>query len=333
MLFRTFLFAGGIAASLTLATALPAAADIVVYNAQHESLTKAWIEAFTKETGIKVTYRQGSDLELGNVIVQEGRNSPADVFLTENSPAMTLIDNAGLFTPVDAATLALVPKEYQAGNGRWVGIAARATVFAYNTTKLGADKLPKSMLDLADPAWKGRWAASPSGADFQAIVGALLELKGETATANWLKGMKANSTALRGNGAVLRAVNAGEIEGGVIYHYYYFQDQARTGENSKNVGMHFFRNQDPGAFVSVSGGGVLASSRNQAEAQRFLRFIVSKAGQDILKTGDAMEYAVATGADSHPKLPPVNSLDAPKLDPAKLTSKKVTELMMAAGLL
>src|SRR5690606_35615328 len=141
-------------------------------------------------------------------------------------------DNAGLFAPVEAATLAAVSEAYRPSSGRWIGIAARSTVFAYNKTRLPAGKLPKYMLDLASPAWKGRWAASPSGADFQAIVSALLALKGEAVTADWLKGMKANFTAYRGNGTVLKAVNAGEIEGGIIYHYYYFGDQAKTGENS-----------------------------------------------------------------------------------------------------
>ena len=150
---------------------------------------------------------------------------------------------------------------------------------------LPQDKLPKSMLDLADPSWKGRWAASPSGADFQAIVGALLELKGEAATAAWLKAMKENFTAYRGNSTAMKAVNAGEIEGGVIYHYYYFGDQAKTGENSKNVALHYFQNQDPGAFVSISGGGVLASSKHQGEPRPFSKWITGKGGQEILRTG------------------------------------------------
>lgn len=332
MSFRTWIVAGAIAAGLALAGAAPAGADIVIYNAQHESLTKLWIEAFTKETGIKATYRQGSDLELGNVLVQEGRNSPADVFLTENSPAVALVDNAGLLVPIDAATLALVPGEFRAGNGRWVGIAARTTVFVYNKAKVPAGALPKSMLDLADASWKGRWAAAHAGADFQAIVAGLLELKGEAATAAWLRGMKANATKLGGNAAVMRAVNAGEFDGGIIYHYYYTQDQARTGEGSKNVALHYFKNGDPGAFVSVSGAGVLASSKNQQEAQAFVRWILSKTGQDIM-TNSALEYAVATGAASHPALVPLDTLQAPKLDPAKLASKKVTEMMLAAGLL
>ncbi|NUS19313.1 MAG: iron ABC transporter substrate-binding protein, partial [Mesorhizobium sp.] len=249
---------------------------IVVYNAQHESLAKEWAKGFTKETGIKVTLRNGGDSDFSNQIVAEGAASPADVFLTENSPAMALVEAAGLFAPVDADTLAQVPQEYQPSSGKWVGVAARSTVFAYNKNKLKEDHLPKSLLDLADPSWKGRWAASPSGADFQAIVSAMLELKGEAATADWLKAMKANFTAYKGNSTVMKAVNAGEIEGGVIYHYYWFGDQAKTGENSKNVGLHYFKNQDPGAFVSVSGGGVLASSKHPKEAQAFLKWVTGK---------------------------------------------------------
>lgn len=314
----------------------PAAAQddgITVYNAQHESLTKAWAEGFTKETGIKVTLRNGSDTELGNQLVQEGAASPADVFLTENSPSMVLVDNAGLFAPLGQDVLSQVPENFRPSHGRWVGIAARSTVFAYDKTKLKPEQLPKSLLDLADPAWKGRWGASPSGADFQAIVSALLVLKGEQATADWLKAMKANFLPFRGNSTAMKAVNAGQVEGAVIYHYYYFGDQAKTGENSKNVGLHYFRNQDPGAFVSISGGGVLASSKHQQQAQAFLKWITGKGGQDVLKDGDSFEYAVGAGAASNPKLVPLADLQAPKVEPSSLNSKAVTDLMTQAGLL
>ena len=170
--------ATALAISLTAAPAMAEDAGIVVYNAQHESLTKEWAEGFTKETGIKVTLRNGGDSDFANQIVAEGAASPADVFLTENSPAMALVETAGLFAPVDAGTLAQVPHEYQPTTGKWVGVAARSTVFAYDKTKLKEDQLPKSLLELADPSWKGRWAASPSGADFQAIVAALLAAEG-----------------------------------------------------------------------------------------------------------------------------------------------------------
>lgn len=330
------MLAGAAALSIGIA-ALPAlAADgdgIVVYNAQHESLAKEWAEAFTKETGIKVTLRNGGDSEFSNQIVAEGAASPADVFLTENSPAMALVDAAGLFAPIDADTLALVPEQYRPSDGKWVGIAARSTVFVYNKDKLKEDQLPKSLLDLANADWKGRWGASPSGADFQAIVSALLELKGEEATVTWLKAMKENFKPFKGNSTVLKAVNAGQVDGGVIYHYYYFGDQNKTGENSKNVVQYYFKNQDPGAFVSVSGAGVLASSKHAKDAQAFVKWLAGKGGQEILKTGTSFEYAIGNGAESNAKLVPLADLQAPKIDPQKLNSKKVTDLMTAAGLL
>lgn len=325
-----------LSSSLFLSTQSAAADNnqgIVVYNAQHENLVQSWVDGFTKETGINVTLRNGGDSELGNQLVQEGSASPADVFLTENSPSMVLVDNAKLFAPLDADTLKQVPAEFRPAHGRWIGIAARSTVFVYNPQKLNEAQLPASLMDLAKPEWKGRWAASPSGADFQAIVSAMLALKGEQATLDWLKAMKTNFVAYKGNSTVMKAVNAGQIDGGVIYHYYRFVDQSKTGENSKNTQLYYFKHQDPGAFVSLSGGGVLASSKHKAQAQAFIKYITGKEGQESLRTNNAFEYAVGVNAASNPKLVPLKDLDAPKVEPSTLNSKKVIELMTQAGLL
>ncbi|MBA7754265.1 iron ABC transporter substrate-binding protein [Enterobacter sp. RHBSTW-01064] len=325
-----------LSSSLFLSTQSVAADNnqgIVVYNAQHENLVQSWVDGFTKETGIKVTLRNGGDSELGNQLVQEGSASPADVFLTENSPSMVLVDNAKLFAPLDADTLKQVPAEFRPAHGRWIGIAARSTVFVYNPQKLNETQLPASLMDLAKPEWKGRWAASPSGADFQAIVSAMLALNGEQATLDWLKAMKTNFVAYKGNSTVMKAVNAGQIDGGVIYHYYRFVDQSKTGENSKNTQLYYFKHQDPGAFVSLSGGGVLASSKHKAQAQAFIKYITGKEGQESLRTNNAFEYAVGVNAASNPKLVPLKDLDAPKVEPSTLNSKKVIELMTQAGLL
>lgn len=307
--------------------------ELLVYNAQHESLTKEWIDAFTKETGIKVTYRQGGDTELGNQLVAEGKASPADVFLTENSPAMAAVERAGLFAELAPETLDQVPQQYRPPSGDWTGVAARSTVFVYNTSRLQPDQLPKSLLDLQRPEWKGRWGAPPTKADFQAIVSALLQLKGEPATAQWLAAMKSNAKLYSDNIATLKAVNAGEVDGGVIYHYYWFRDQAKTKEMSGNTALHYFKNEDPGAFVSLSGGGVLASTDRMDEAQRFIRFITGKAGQEVLEKGTSFEYPVASGVPANSALPPLNTLQAPNVDPSNLDAQKVTDLMTKAGLL
>jgi iron(III) transport system substrate-binding protein len=307
--------------------------ELLIYNAQHESLTKEWIDAFTKETGIKVTYRQGGDTELGNQLIAEGASSPADVFLTENSPAMAAVEKAGLFADLDSDTLKQVPAQYHPATGKWTGVAARSTVFVYNKTKLPPDQLPKSMADLQTPAWKGRWGGAPAKADFQAIVAAYLQLKGEPATAQWLAAMKANAKIYNDNIATMKAVNAGEVDGGIIYHYYWFRDQANTKEGSGNTALHYFKNSDPGAFVSLSGGGVLKSSKKQQQAQQFLKFVTGKAGQEVLQNGTSFEYPVGSGVPANAALPPLDSLQAPAVDPSTLDAQKVTDLMTKAGLL
>ena len=284
----------GCAGAATPGEEAPSEDALVIYNAQHEQLTEEWVAAFTEETGIEVVLRNGNDSELGNQLVEEGDASRADVFLTENSPAISLVENAGLLAPVDQATLDLVPEQYRPSSGLWTGIAARSTVFVYNPELLDESELPVSLMDLQDEQWQGRWGAAPGGADFQAIVSAVLELEGADATSAWLDGMQQNAEIYQNNIATMKAVNAGEVPGGVIYHYYWFRDQDGTQENSGNTELHYFGNQDPGAFVSVSGGGVLKSSAHQDEAQQFLAFLAGEAGQQILGEGYSFEYPVAS---------------------------------------
>ena len=321
--------------ALALAAGPAAAQDegITVYTSQHTSLTQAWADAFTEKTGVPVTIRKGTDTVMANQIIQEGENTPADVFLTENSPAMVLVENAGLFAPVRPSTLEDVPAEFRPQSGMWTGIAARTTVFAYNAELLDEADLPASMLDLADPSWEGRWGAAPAGPDFQAIVSALLQLEGSQVTGEWLSGLKRNALAYRGNFEALRGANVGEVEGSLIYHYYYFGDRAGTGESSDNVALHYFGNEDPGAFVSISGGGVLAPSDSPEAAQDFLAFVTGPDGQAILRDGDSFEYAIGSGIEAHPDLRPLDELNYPKVDPSLLNASDVVALMTAAGVL
>lgn len=309
------------------------AGTLTLYNAQHEDLMKLLADDFTAKTGIKIEMRNGDDFELANQIVAEGDRSPADVFATENSPAMTLVANKGGFAKVDASTLANIPTGYSPKSGDWVGFAARSTVLAYNTKKLTEAQLPAGILDLAEPKWKGKIGMSPSGADFQAIVSAVLTLKGEAATEAWLKGLKRNAKFYEGNSTVMKAVNSGDIEAGVIYHYYWFKDQNESGANSNNIKLDYFGNQDPGAFVSVSGAGVLKSSKHQKLAQKFVGYLTSVDGQKVLAESSAMEYSLNPKATPNPKLKPIADLDAPAIDVTTLNGAKVVTLMQQAGIL
>ena len=306
---------------------------LTIYSAQHENLVDAWVKGFTDETGIQVQVRQGTDSSMGNQIVAEGKRSPADVFLTENSPAITVVQDAGLLAPVDAATLDQVDPLFRPSSGTWTGIAARSTVLVYNPSLVSEAELPASMMDLAQPQYAGKWGAAPAGADFQAIVAGMLEAKGEPATTAWLDGLKKNAKVYQNNIATMKAVNAGQVPMGIMYHYYWYRDQALTKDGSENTKLHYFKNEDVGAFVSVSGGGVLGTSKHPAQAQRFLAWITSPKGQAAIAASSSMEYAVGRDQPSDPALPPLASLEPPKIDPFTLDGPAVIELMTQAGII
>ena len=248
---------------------------------------------------------------MGNQIVAEGASSPADVFLTENSPAITVVQNADLLAPVEQTTLDQVDPAFRPSTGLWTGIAARSTVLVYNPSMVSEADLPASMMDLADPKYAGKWGAAPAGADFQAIVAGMLEAKGEAATSAWLDGLKKNAKVYQNNIATMKAVNAGQVPMGIMYHYYWYRDQALTKDGSKNTQLHYFKDEDVGAFVSVSGGAVLKSSKHAADAQKFLAHITSPEGQGAIGASKSMEYAVGVDQPSDPALPPLASLEAP----------------------
>jgi iron(III) transport system substrate-binding protein len=320
----TRLFLATLALTLTLATAALAQDNgLTVYTSQHQALTQEWADGFTAKTGIPVAIRKGTDVLMANQIVQEGLNSPA----------MMMVEDAGLFSPVAPETLANTPEQFRPQSGMWTGIAARTTMLVYNTEMISEDELPVSMLDLANPEWQGRWGAAPAGADFQAIVSALLELRGTEETANWLVGLKQNALPYRGNFEAMRGANVGEVAAALIYNYYYFGDQAGTGESSNKLKVHYFANKDPGAFISVSGGGVLKASDNPEAAQQFLAFVTGPEGQAILRDGHSYEYAIASGIEPNPALPPLSTIDSPEVDPSLLNAQEVVQLMTAAGVI
>ncbi|WP_036526126.1 extracellular solute-binding protein [Nocardia sp. NRRL WC-3656] len=323
-------------AASALVTACSASSDapeIVVYNAHDQRLTRQWADLFTEQTGIRVTLRAGADAEVADQVLAEGDRSPADVVVTENSPAMARIERAGLFADLDPATLTQVPERFRPNSGHWTGIAARATAFVAHPAEIPPAELPAGLLDLQQPQWHGRWTTDPHGADFQAIVAALLELAGENATRAWLHGVKDNASVAPNGFAALKSVGAGGVGGALVFATDWYRAQLAPERITGPSVPHYFRGGDPGGYLSLSGAGVLKSSRHAADAQRFVRFVTAAAGQGLLSGGAAMEYPVAPGVPADPALPPLDSLDPPRVNPSDLDPVRVEALMREAGLL
>jgi len=283
---------------------------LVLYNGQHEQTTQALVSAFEKQTGIQVTVRNGDEDQLAEQIMQEGSRSPADVFYTENSPALMKLAGQHLLAPVDKATLAAVPSADSSPAGNWVGVTARISALVYNTNALKPSQLPTSVMDLANPKWAGKLGIAPGETDFQPIITSIAGKYGSTAALTWLKGVKANagSHVYPDNETITSEVNSGQVEIGLINHYYWYRLRAELGAGAMHSALHYFAPEDPGYVLDVSGAGVLASSTHQAAAQKFLAFLVSDAGQRIIAQTDSYEYPLRPGVAANPALPPLSSL-------------------------
>ena len=323
------------------ATAMPQlgyaadAATLTLYNAQHHQMVDLITRQFTKQTGIKVLVHSGEAPEIANQIVQEGQRSPADVYFTENSPELTLLDEKGLLAKIDTATLAQVPAKYSAADGKWVGVLARENVLAFNPTMIKESELPTSLLDLANPSWKGKVAIAPSDADFLPLVQAVVALKGKPAALAWLKGLKTNAQIFDDDEGVVAAVDRGAVATGVINNYYWARLRTEKGASNLHSQIHHFSNGDVGALINVSGAAVLASSKHPKEAQRFVAFLVSKPIQQMIGKGDIdFEYPLAHGVAPNPLLRPFNQLQPPNVSMAQLGDDQLAaQMLREAGLI
>jgi len=308
----------------------PAGAAITLYNGQHVQTTDALVTAFEKQTGITVDVRSDDEDVFANQIVQEGARSPADVFYTENSPALEYLQERGLLAPVDRTTLARVPSQYSSPGGDWVGVTARVSVLIYNTTLVKPRELPTSVMQLADPRWRGKLALAAAETDFQPIVTSIVKSHGTQAALAWLQAVKTNagSHLYPDNETITSMVNRGQAAVGIINQYYWYRQRYDVGAAAMHSAIAFFAPHDPGYIVNVSGAAVLRSSRHQADAQRLLAFIVSRKGQEIIAHSQSYEYPLGSGVTTAQGLQPFDTLA-----PAPLTIGQLGDGSAAIALL
>jgi iron(III) transport system substrate-binding protein len=307
---------------------------ITLYSGQHEQTTALLVARFEKQSGIKVELRSGDEAALGNQILQEGANSPADVFYAENTPVLESLREHGLLAPVAPLTLAAVPARYSSDHGDWVGVSARASGLVYDSSQLGAAQLPASILELAQPRWRGKVGIAPSETDFQPLITAIIMRDGEAAAEAWLKGLQANGRIYSDNETLVTQVNNGESAIAPINTYYWYRMRDELGTGGMHSALHFLAPGDVGELIDVSGAAVLASSSHKAAAQRFLTFLVSAAGQATIAHSHSYEYPLRPGVAAAPGLPPLAGIRPAPLTPAELgDGSRALKLEQNLGLL
>lgn len=305
---------------------------LVVYSGRDLELVSPLIKKFETSSGIKVEVRDGGSTELAAQLLEEGANTSAQVFLSQESGALGVLAEADLLAPLPDEITEVVPEQYTSHDDSWVGLTGRARVIAYDSEKLKANEVPDDVFELLDPKWKGKVAIAPTNASFQAFVTALRVAEGEDRAEEWLKGLIANDAQIfEKNGAILDAVNAGEVELGLINHYYWARfDGDPTTQRAK---IAFGKPGSVSALVNVTGAGILAGAKDSTAAKKFVEFLVSEDAQTYFLEETA-EYPLALEGQTPAGVPPLAELGGPDIDLAKLASLEATvALLTKVGLI
>ena len=302
-----------------LATALAATGcgggsdgPLTIYSGREEELVAPLFEMFTEETGIEVEVRYGDSAELAATIAEEGGNSPADLFWAQDPGSLGSVESQLAELPQEI--LDRVDTRFRDTEGRWVGTSGRSRVIVYNTDALSEDEVPDSVFDLTDPKWKGRIGIAPTNASFQAFVTAMRLSEGDEKTRQWLLDLKKNDPKeYEKNTPIVEAAAAGEIDVGLVNHYYLYLVKAEQPDAP--IANHFLAPGDAGALVSIAGAAVLASSDQEDDAERFVEFLLSDEAQRFyVDEAEEAEYPLVEGIEPKEGLPPLQELEGPDVD-------------------
>jgi iron(III) transport system substrate-binding protein len=323
--------------SVALLTVFPVFAQdttetLTVYSGRSEGLIGPILERFTADTGIQVEVRYGSTAEMATAILEEGNNSPTDVYIAQDAGALGALAEAGRLLPLPSDILERVPAQYQSDDGLWVGVSGRARVLVYNTEFVNEDQLPDSILDLTDPEWQGVVGWSPANGSLQAQVTAMRLLLGEDTARSWLEGMVANGAVpYESNDAVMQAVIDGEVTVGLVNHYYVFEFLEQIPDAS--VALHYFPGGDLGSLVNVAGVGIVNTSDTPGLAQRLLLYLLGNGAQTYFSETTA-EYPLVAGIPANPDVLPLDQIQSPEIDLSDLSDLQGTlDLLQETGAL
>lgn len=305
--------------------------ELTIYSGRSEEFIAPFFAEWEQSSKIKLNIRYGDSAELAAQILEEGANSPADLFLSQDAGSLGAVAKAELFIELPNDVAESIPATYVAANRNWVGVTGRARVFAYNPDLLKA--LPTSVTELGNAEYKGKLGIAPSNASFQAFVTALINAQGADFAQQWLEGLKANDVRIYPkNSAIVEAIDKKEIAIGLVNHYYIWEVSEGLGRQV-NVKNGFFKAGDLGNMINVSGAGVLASSKKYAAAQELINFLTSPKIQDQF-VAQTHEYSLIDGAKAPAGLPVIAQIGAPSVDLNALKDiQKTQDLLVKVGLL
>lgn len=310
------------------ATPTPApqgAGSLVVYSGRGESLVDPIIQQFADVTGIVVKVKYGGTASLAATLLEEGANSPADVFYAQDPGGLGAVES--LLAPLPADIMQRSPEWARSPQGLWAGVSGRARVLVYSPDRVPEGELPADIFELTDPKWKGRVGWAPTNGSFLTMVTGMRKLWGEEKTAEWIEGMVANgATIYPKNTPQVAAVAAGEIDIGLVNHYYLYRFISEEGEDFAARNYHP-SGGGPGALVMVSGAGILSTAENRENAERFVEFLLGTVAQQFF-AGQTFEYPLVEGVNVNRLLTPLDEIKRPDIALADLADLEGTTAVL-----
>ncbi len=301
---------------------------LVVYSGRSESLVQPLIDRFTQETGIVVEVRYGNTGEMAATILEEGDATLAGVFLSQDAGALGALTKAGMFVTLPDDIQDSVPAGFTSTDGSWVGVTGRARVIVYNPELVSEEDVPRTSNDIVGPQWSGKVAIAPTNASFQSAVTAYRVIEGEGAAESWLAALKTNDAqTFENNGAILEAVESGQIAMGLTNHYYWYRMVAERGIDNVTSRLFFPDAGDPSSIVNVTGVGILTPALLDQDAIDFVRFMISQDAQNYF-VQETFEYPLVPGIATPEGLPSLESLLSPTLDLSDLDDLNTTQEML-----
>ena len=313
----------------------PAASEsigvLTVYSGRGESLIRPLIERFQKDTRIAVRVRYGQTAELAATILEEGRNSPADLYFAQDAGALGALSNEGRLVKISDSLLEKVQPEFRSPRGDWIGITGRARTVDYNTELVDKNELPDSIWGFTDSKWKWKIGWAPSNGSFQAFVTAFRKLEGEAKAREWLLGIIANEPQVYSrNSTIVAALGRGEIYVGFVNNYYLHRFQA---EDQSFPVAHHYTKDDAGSMINIAGLGIVDTTKNHELAERFIEYLLSKDAQQYF-TAETYEYPLIRDVDVVAPQKRLSEIDIPEIDLGDLEDLKGTlELLRDVGAL
>jgi iron(III) transport system substrate-binding protein len=299
---------------------------LTIYSGRQEQLVGDLIERFERQSGIDVEVRYGDSAELAATIAEEGGNSPADVFFSQDAGALGAVAGENLLAPLAASQIATVPERFRDPRNRWTGVSGRARVIAYNTKAVPESEVPDTVFAVTGPRWKGRVGIAPTNASFQSFVSAMRISAGDARTKAFLEGLEENDVQrYENNIAIMEALARGEIDLGLVNHYYLAE--VKKEQPGASVANHFLRPRDPGTLVNVAGIGILRRADSPRAAQRFTDFLLTPAGQRYF-VEETDEYPLVPGVAPPPDAPPLGDVQGPEIALGQLGTKLESTLVM-----